>query len=66
MCSTCELTAPGSLNTCPMREGQEWIFNVPMILLRYTEPSSLGLDPTQQYRVETLLKVFCQFGPAET
>ena len=43
--NTSGLTAPGSLNTCPMCEGQRWIFNVPTILLWYTGPPSLGLDP---------------------
>ena len=40
-----KLTAPGSLTTCQMCEGQRWIFNVPTILLWYTGPPSLGLDP---------------------
>ena len=45
LCNTSGLTAPGRLNTCPMCEGQRWIFNVSMILLWYTGPPSLGLDP---------------------
>ena len=44
-CNASELTAPGSLNTCPMCEGQRWIFKVPIILWWYTWPPSLGLDP---------------------
>ena len=36
-------TVPGSLNACPMCKRQRWIFNVPMILLWYTGPPSLGL-----------------------
>ena len=43
--NTSRLTAPGSLNTCSMCEGQRWIFNGPAILLWYTGPPSLGLDP---------------------
>ena len=43
--NTSGLTAPGSLNTCPMCEGQRRIFNVPTILLWYTGPPSLCLDP---------------------
>ena len=43
--NTLGLTAPGSLNTCPMCEKQRWVFNVPTMLLRYTGPPSLGLDP---------------------
>ena len=43
--NTSRLTAPGSLNTGPICEGQRWIFNVPMMLLWYTEPPSFGLDP---------------------
>ena len=42
--NTSGLTAPGSFNTCPMGEGQRRVFNVPMILLWYTRPPSLGLD----------------------
>ena len=44
LCNTTRLTAPGSINTCSMCEGQRWIFNVPTILLWYTDPPSLGLD----------------------
>ena len=43
--NTSGLTAPGSLNTCPMCEGQRWIFKVPTILLWYRRPPSLGLNP---------------------
>ena len=43
--NTSRLIAPGSLNTCPMCEGQRRIFNVHMILLWYTGPPSLDLDP---------------------
>ena len=43
MCNTSGLTAPSNLNTCPMFYG--WIFTVPTILLWYTGPVSLGLDP---------------------
>ena len=39
------LTALGTLDTCPMCNGHRWIFNVFMILLFYTRPPSLGLDP---------------------
>ena len=42
--NTSGLRAPGSLNTCPMCEGQRQIFNVPMILLWYTGHPSLGLN----------------------
>ena len=42
---TSGLTAPGSLNTCPMCTRQRWIFNVPTILLWYTVHLNLGLDP---------------------
>ena len=45
LCNTSGLTATGSLNTCPMREEQRWIFYVHTILLWYTQPPSLGLDP---------------------
>ena len=43
--NTSGLTAPGSLTTCPMCEGQRWLFNVlTILLLWYTEPPSLGHD----------------------
>ena len=42
--NTSGLTAPGSFNTCPMCEGQRLIFNMPIMLLWYTGPSSLGLN----------------------
>ena len=43
-CKIYELTAPGSIKTCPMCEGQRWIFNVPMILLWYTRAPGLVFD----------------------
>ena len=44
--NTSGLTAPDSINTCPLCEGQRWIFNVPTILVWYTwGPPSLRLDP---------------------
>ena len=45
LCNTSKLTAPGTLNTFSMCEGQRWIFNVLTILLWYTGLPSLGLDP---------------------
>ena len=45
LCNTSGLTAPGSINTCPMCEGQRGNFNVPVILLWYTGPPHVGLDP---------------------
>ena len=39
------LTAPGSFNTCPMYEGQRCILSASTMLLWYTGPPSLGLDP---------------------
>ena len=40
---------------------------VPTLLLRYTGPPSLGLDPKDPtIWVENLLKAFCQFGTART
>ena len=45
LCNSSGLTAPGSLNTYPMFEKQWWMFNLPTILLWYTGPPSLGLDP---------------------
>ena len=62
--NTSGLTAPGSLNTCPMCEGQRWIFNVPTMLLWYTRPPSLGLDPKDPAILG--LKAFCQFDAAGT
>ena len=44
LCNTPGLSAPGSFNTSPVFKGQTWIFNIPTILLWYTEPPSLGLD----------------------
>ena len=43
-CNMPWLTVPGSLNACLMCEEQRWIFNVPTILLCYTEPPSLRFD----------------------
>ena len=58
--NTPRLTAPGSLNTSPMCEGQRWIFNVPTVLLWYTGPESLGLvfERPSNFRVKRLLKAF--------
>ena len=56
LCNTSGLTAPGSLNTCPMCKCQRWIFT---ILLWHTQLSirkKLG-----NLRVKSLLNAFCQF-----
>ena len=55
--NTSGLTAPGSLNTCPMYEGQRCT-----MLLWY----SVSVRKTQQFRVESVLKTFCQFGTGGT
>ena len=66
--NTSGLTAPGSLNTGPMCEGQRWIFNVPTMLLWYTGLPSLGLDPKDPaiLGLKACLKLFCQFDTAGT
>ena len=58
MRNTSELTAPGSLNTCPMCEGQRWIFNVSKFRSQSERPSN--------FRVKSLLKAFCRFDRAGT
>ena len=46
LCNPSGLTAPGSLNNCPMCEGQRWVFSVPMMIWWHVEPpersSNLG------------------------
>ena len=68
LCNTSGLTAPGSLNTCSMCEGQKWIFNMSTILLSYTGPTSLGLDlkGSAILGLKPLLKAFFQFDTAGT
>ena len=68
-CNTFGLTAPGSLNTCPMCEGQRWIFNVPTILLWLVHKVFKFRSQSERprnFRVERLLKAICQFDPAGT
>ena len=43
---------------------QRWNFNVPTILLWYTGPSSLGVDPKNPTILG--LKAFCQFSTTGT
>ena len=67
LCNKSELTAPGSLNICPMCELQRWIFNEPLIILWYTWPSNWGHNPKDPaVSVKSLLKAFSQFGTAKT
>ena len=57
-CNTCGLTSPGSLNTCPICEGQRWMYDVLTILLGFTGPPCLDLnlkDPAIKG-----LKAFCR------
>ena len=58
LCNMPGLTAPGSLNTCPMCEEQWLIFNVPTVLLWYTVLLVWAVTrKTQKFRIESLVSI---------
>ena len=65
--NTSGLTAAGSLNTCPICEGQRWIFNVLTILFWYTKPPSFRprSEKLNNFWVRSLLKTFCHMTQLE-
>ena len=64
-CNTPGLTVPGSLNSCPICEGQRWILNVPMRLYG-TWASKFRSQFKKLDNFRSLLKAFGQFDPVGT
>ena len=59
LCNTPGLTAPDSLNTCPMCNGQRWIFNMSTVLSMVHGASKFRSwsERPSNFRVKSLLKV---------